>query len=498
MPKQKSFANALKWSYTLNWGQRGFSALFTVVLAGILGPRDFGTVSIAVIYIGFIQMFLDQGFMAALVQRKELEPEHLDAVFWMDQALSGLLVAISILLGGWWAAKNHAPEVGNIISVLSLSIPIEGLAAVQTAILSKQMDFKSLSIRSNVASLVGGVIGLAMAFAGFRVWALVGQQLVRDSTALVLLWRLSTWRPRFEFSWKHLKNLTDFSISNFVGQLGVYADVQAASFFLGLLFGPVAVGLYRVAERVTGTIVVVGMSSIQSVSFPEFSRLQDSPEELRKSALTCLRLSAAISLPALCGLGAVSGPLMATIGPQWVPAAGVVKILSVLCMLTVFTFFTGPLLQALSKPRQFAILEWSRMAVGSIILLVIGYLVRDKAVNWQIMGVAAARFIMGAFIVTPVFLYIFLHRCKISFREFSASVIPAATASACVAASVAMFHATHWLANAKPVLLLFAEVLIGGVTGLLVLFKLDTQLRNSVVDLVHRNLRRPVASKQSA
>src|ERR1700722_5052837 len=153
MEKRKSFLNALKWSYTASWGEKGFSALFTVFLAGLLGPRDFGTVSIAVIYIGFLQMFLDQGFMAALIQKKNLEPAHLDAVFWMDQALSVFLVGVSILLSGWWAAKNHAPEIAVIISVLSLSIPMQGLAVVQGAILSREMDFRGLSIRSNVAVL---------------------------------------------------------------------------------------------------------------------------------------------------------------------------------------------------------------------------------------------------------------------------------------------------------------------------------------------------------
>lgn len=496
MAKQKSFLNALKWSYMLNWGQKGFSAFFTIILAGVLGPRDFGTVSIALIYIGFLQMFLDQGFMAALVQKRELEPEHLNAVFWMDQALSLFLVAISILLSGWWAAKNHAPEVAKIISVLSLSIPIEGLAAVQTAILSREMDFKSLSIRSNAAVLASGVVGLAMALTGFGVWALVGQQITRDSIALVLLWKLSSWRPRFRFSWKHLKNLTGFSISNFVAQLGIYADLQAASALLGLLFGPAAVGLYRIADRVTNSIVVIAMASIHSVSFPEFSRLQDNPEKLRESALTCVRLSAATSLPALAGLAAVSGPLMATIGPQWVSAADVVKILSVLSMFLIFAYFTGPLLQALSKPRALAVLEWARMAVGTVLLVVAGLLVRHGSAGSQIAGVAAARFITGALIVTPVFLSIFMRLCKISWRELLASVAPSAIASASVVGSVMLFHTTGWLASGKPIFLLIAEVVIGGVTGLAVLFRLDVQLRRSVTDLLQRALARQVVPKE--
>ena len=201
MAKQRSFLNAVKWSYTATWGERAFSALFTFILAALLGPRDFGIISIAVVYVNFLQIFVDQGLAAALVQRRDLDRKHLDAVFWADQGVSFVLVGVSVLLSRWWAAVNHAPQVASIIPVLSLCIPIEGLALIQKTLLAREMDYKSLSVRSNASVLVAGAVGIAMAYAGLGVWALVGQQLVRDFTALLLLWRLSPWRPRMEFSW---------------------------------------------------------------------------------------------------------------------------------------------------------------------------------------------------------------------------------------------------------------------------------------------------------
>src|ERR1700693_676776 len=266
MPPKISFLNAVKWAYTGNWGERGFAALFTFILAAVLGPRDFGVVAIALLYITFLQLFLDQGCIAALIQRKDLEQEHLDAVFWMDVVLSLGLVGVSVLLSGWWAAKNHAPEAARLISVLSLCVPIQGLSAVQSAMLSRNMNFKALSIRANTAVVVSGVVGIGMALARFRVWALVGQQINRDLTALILLWRLSSWRPRFEFSLRHLKELAGFAGSNFAAQLGIFAEMQSGSIFLALFFGPAAVGLYRLADRLVYSVVAMATASIQSVS----------------------------------------------------------------------------------------------------------------------------------------------------------------------------------------------------------------------------------------
>jgi len=496
MAKQRSFMNAVKWAYTANWGERAFSALFTFVLAALLGPRDFGIITIAMIYIMFIQMFLDQGLMTALIQRKHLQGEHLDAVFWMDILLSFVLVGLSILFSRWWASLNHLPGLPSIILALSLTIPIQALSIIQNALLQRELDFKSLALRSNAAVVVGGCVGIAMAFGGFGVWALVGQQVVKDSTALILLWRLSPWRPRFEFSWSHLRELMGFSVSNFVAQLGIFADMQAGAIVLGTLFGPVAVGLYRLADRLTSTVLTATTSAIHSASLPEFSRLQDQPAELRRSVLTCIRLSSVVTLPAMAGLAAVSDPLMATIGPKWVPAADVLKVLCLLGLVMTFAIYTGPLLQALSRPHQLALLEWARTIAGFICLGAAGYLVRNTSIRWEIMGIALARFVNGALLVTPVFLYLLLRLSGISLRQLIASLAPSVIASASVVGSLLLFQSTGWLAASGPSILLTAEVLIGGITGLVVLLRLDTQLRLAIVAMLQRTIGSRVVSKE--
>jgi PST family polysaccharide transporter len=333
-----------------------------------------------------------------------------------------------------------------------------------------------------------------MAFTGFGVWALVGQQIARDGSAVVLLWRMSWWRPRLEFSWRHLKDLLGFSIPNFMAQLANFADVQAGSIVLGLFFGPVAVGLYRIADRVVSGVVTMTMSAIQSVSFSEFSRVQDQPAELRKSVLTCIRLTSTISVPALAGLAAVSYPLMATIGPKWIPASGVLKVLCMVGMAMIFAYFTGPLLQALARTRELGILEWGRTALAVGILVVAGVLVRHGPVGSQIMGIALSRFVSGVFVITPVFLFILMKLSGITFRDFIGAVTPSTLSSACVVLTVYLFHLSGLLAGGRPAFLLAAEVVVGGIVGLAVLLGLDSPLRRSIGGLLQRNLKFQSAS----
>lgn len=452
----------------------------------MLNPSEFGVVSIALVYITFLQLFLDQGFAAALIQRQDLEPEHSDSVFWVDVVLSLGLVVLSILFSRWWATVNHSPEVAEVITVLSLCIPIEALAIVQQSLLARELDFKSLSIRSNGATIVGGVIGIAMAYVGWGVWALVGQQIVRDVTALALLWKLSGWRPRLSFSYKHLVDLISFSTSTFIAQLADFANAQVGSVVLGLFFGPIAVGLYRLAERLSYYVLVVATSSIQVVSLPEFSRLQRKPDELRKSALNCVRWSSAATLPALAGLACVSGPLMAIVGAKWMPASNVLKILCFLEMLIMFAYFTPPLMQALGKVRQLAMLGWARTFVGVALFVVAGLLVRSKPITWQIMGIALARFANGVFLVTPVFLCIFMRLCRISARDFAKSITPSVLSCLGIAGSIILFQASGVMSGDRPFVLLAGQIVVGGATGLSVLLWFDKELRYVATAILQR------------
>ena len=148
--KERGVGKAVKWAYIMNGGQSGLTALFTFVLASVLGPRDFGTVAMALVYLALIQVFLEQGLVATLIQRKDLRDDHLDSVFWMGLSLSLLLMGLSVGLSRWWAGVNHLPELALVISALSLLLPIEALDMVQRAILQREMDFKSLSVRENL------------------------------------------------------------------------------------------------------------------------------------------------------------------------------------------------------------------------------------------------------------------------------------------------------------------------------------------------------------
>ena len=497
MAEHKTFHRAVKWAYIMNWGEKGFSALFTFVLASILGPRDFGMVSMAMIYVLFIQMLLNQGLFAAIIQRKDLQPEHLDSVFWLGQATSLVLVGFSVGFSSWWAAINHLPELARVISVLSVTVPIEGLAMVQRAILQRDMDFKGLAIRSNGAVVAGGVIGLAMALNGFGVWALVGQRVTEDSAALALLWTISHWRPRWRFSLDRVRDLLGFSMASFVNKLGDFVYSYADALFMGIFFGPVAVGLFRLAQRLVSQELDSATSALQTVSFSEFSRLQDRPVELRQRVLTCVRLGSIVSLPALAGLAVSSSHLMAVLGDKWAPAADALTILCIFGITQALSKFTGPLLSAKSKPHLLAVLTWTVNTVSVVTLLVAAILLKNASVPRQITGIALTRLAVGAGIMAPIFLFFLLRYSQMPMKNFFRAIGPSSLAACATSVGVIVLNLSGLLKGLKPTVSFVADVIVGGLTGIGSLLVLDRQLLGSIGALASRGLRGEETSEKT-
>ncbi len=424
-----TFRHALKWAYVATLSQRGIAVLLMFVLAAVLGPEDFGTVAMAGVYIIFIEMLVTQGMGAAIIQRKDLKNEHLDSVFWVILAVSAVLAGTSVAMSPWWAGVNDLPRLSPVIALLSLSIPIKGLTVVQHALLQRNMDYRNLAVMTGASSIAGGAVGVTMAFSGCGVWSLVAQQLVGSALAAAVMWKVSSWRPRFRFSLRHARDLFGFSGSVFASNLGVYTGVQSDVILMGVFFGPVAVGLYRLADRIMDLLLEVTTRSIQNVALPHFSSLQDDMPRLRAALLSCIRLSTAITIPAMTVVAVSSDQLMGVIGAKWAPAASVLKIAVFLGMAKSITLFSGSMLLALGRPKTVAALVWTISGATTAGLVVVSMSLGGAEVLQQITTVAFVKTGLFVLIHGTTTLVVMNLLCGIRLRQLGGALVPGLVAA---------------------------------------------------------------------
>lgn len=431
----------------------------------------------AMVYVAFVEMLLEQGMGAALVQREDLRSEHLDAAFWMILGASGALVAASVGLSGWWAGLNRLPELEAVIDGLSIIVPLHGLVVVQRAMLQREMDFRALALRTNASVALGGAVGVGMAVTGWGVWALVAQQVVSAASLLILLWWLSAWRPRLAFSREAAGSLIGFSTATLIGRVGVFAANRSDALLMGLFFGPAAVGLYRLADRLMNLWVSLAARSVQVVALPEFSRLQTQPDALRASVLRCLRTSAALSFPPLAVVAAGSTELTGLLGERWLASAEPLTLLCIAGMVLAVTQINAPLLQSIGRPRSLAVLIWATAIPFAAAFSAVGLALGDEPAETQARGIALARvgLMLGAFL--PLHTVITHRAAGAPASLLLRQVLPALAAAAVGAAAVILLRGVLLPLPGLPRLAALFPLAAGAAAASGALLLLDPPLR---------------------
>ena len=93
---------------------------YTMVLARLLVPREFGLVAMVTTIMGLLRIFQDAGLSTATVQRQEITHGQVSNLFWVNVAVGGvitLLVAASAPAIAWFYRE---PRLVGITLVLSL------------------------------------------------------------------------------------------------------------------------------------------------------------------------------------------------------------------------------------------------------------------------------------------------------------------------------------------------------------------------------------------
>lgn len=385
------------WSGIQSWSRQAIAFIIFSLLARLLEPETFGLVALAGVFLAFMEVFLDQGFSTAIIQRHDLEPEHLDTAFWTNILIGVLMTVFGIFAAGLVANLFNQPELTLIIRWLSLSFVIRALCAVQQSILQRNFDFKSLAVRSLAAVTTGGLVGIVMAFMGCGVWSLVGQYLTNGAVQVLVLWCASNWRPRFYFSRRHFKEFFNFGV-NVVGDRFIsFLNRRADDLLIGYFLGPIELGYYSVAYRILLIMTEMLSGIISQVIMPTFSRLQQDLERLRQTFYSAVQFTSLIAFPGFLGMAGLAPELVRVLfGERWLPSIPVMQILAFIGIIHSLGTFNGSLFISMGKP------DWNLKigflnTVANLILFFI-------AVRWGITAVAAVYAGRG-YLFFPIYLW---------------------------------------------------------------------------------------------
>ena len=333
MGTEKKILTNFIWRFAERCGSQIVTFVVSVVLARILAPSDYGTITLVTVFTTILQVFVDSGLGTALVQKKDADDLDFSSVFYFNCALC-LVLYLGMFAAAPLIAKFYEnTELVPIIRVISLTVVVSGLKNVQQAYVSRNMQFKRFFYSSIGGVVFSAVLGIALAKAGCGVWALVAQQLSNVAVNTAILWITVKWRPKKMFSRERLKGLLSFGWKLLVSALLDTGYSNLRNLIIGKVYSTADLAYYDQGDKFPKVIVSNINTSIDSVLLPSMSSEQDDRERVKNMTRRAIKTSTYIMAPLMMGLAFCAEPVVTLVlTEKWLPCVPFLRIFCITYM----------------------------------------------------------------------------------------------------------------------------------------------------------------------
>lgn len=325
--------NSLWWKMLERFFTQGVSLVVQIVLARLLLPEDFGSLAIIVAITNYAALFVQSGLGTAIIQKERIEEGDVETLLTASLSTALLFYILLFFSATWIASFYNAPNLIWPLRIQALVLFLNAINAIQTALLSRDMNFKTLFFRSVIAIPVAGTVGIIMAYNGFGLWALVAHNLT-NILVVVLVMALGLKMPlRMGFCWKSAKQLYSFSVKILLASLISGGGDTIRTMVIGKKYSRADLSYYDKAYTYSNYITHIVIGTIQSVILPVFSRSQNDIVTLKNMTRRSIGVTSFIMFPVLFWAAAASEPLvLLLLTEKWAPC---IPFLMLFCFLRI-------------------------------------------------------------------------------------------------------------------------------------------------------------------
>lgn len=384
------------WSSLELIANQGIRFLIQIVLARLLLPQHFGIIGMITVFIAISQSIVNCGFKNALIRENNSSQEDYSTVFYFNLIMAVLLYIVLFITVPAISKFFNESQLIPVLRVLSIVIIINSIGLVQRTLLIKKIDFKIQTKLSIISSIFSGGIAIVFAYLGYGVWSLVILTLTMQSIQSFLLCIYNRWVPSLVFSMDSFKRLFGFGWKLLISGLidTFYKNINYV--IIGKFFSTTSLGYYTNTQKIVDIVSQSITTSVQKVSYPVLSSIQDDSERLRNGYRKIIKNSVFITFPFMIGLAAVAEPfIMIVFGEKWINSIPYLQILCFGSMLFPLHAINLNILQVKGRSDLFLKLEIIKKIIGiSFITIVIVFRLGIIALLWtSVIGSYIAYFV---------------------------------------------------------------------------------------------------------
>jgi len=371
---RKQGLNAIFWDILGKFSNQLISLVVSIFLARLIEPEEFGLVGMVLVIIPVAQVFMNLGFGAALIQKKDVDQLLYSSVFWLNISMGITLTLILFYSAPFIANFYHKEELTVLIKLISIIFTISSFGAVQTLRFTKELEFKTQSIINSVSAIFSGILGIYLAYLNYGVYALVYQKLFATTTSVILYWIISKWRPNFQFSIVAIKSVWGFSIKFFIdGFLStIYSRLDVI--MIGKIFQASTLGFYSRAQSLDTMVNDFSSNSLMRVFFPLISKIQG---DLNKSLIIYKKfilVTSFVSIGLTAWLFVIADELFIILFTEkWIYSAHLFKLMAVVGFIYPLSSIMLSLIEGLGYAGKTLIIGLYKKSIG-VAALIVGFL----------------------------------------------------------------------------------------------------------------------------
>ncbi len=460
--KQRAMGSAL-WKFADKIGSQVIQFIIQIFLARLLFPEDYGIVGLLTIFINISDVFIQQGFTTALIQKQDADETDFSSVFFANIVMAVLIYLIFFSIAPLVAKFYEEPKLTSLMRVLSLNVIFGAIGAVHNAVMVKNLEFKKSFYRGMTNTLTYGIVGITLAFMGFGVWALVFSKIAGTLVGSLVLCLTVKWKPKKLFSGKRIRKLFSFSSKILGTNLLNTVFNNIHSLIIGKFFQKAELGYYQKGQQIPQTFMTAIDGSLNEVLYPTLSIVQNDMVMLKATLRRSMKLSMYLVLPILVGLLVVAEPFVVILlTDKWLPCVPYLRLTCIMCMFWPLSARSHAL-NAMGKST----VTFITSIIGKSITLIMIFV----CIRWGIYAI-----MLGSILASCISFFITSALAKkyigYSFRELFRDLLPAVGLSVLMGVPVYLIS----LLSINVYLLLVLQVLAGVAIylGASVLFKVDS------------------------
>lgn len=289
-----------------------------MAMARLLAVEDFGLVAKVTPIAGFIGVFRDLGLSMATIQRDEINHDQVSSLFWINVyaaiLLSLTVAAISPLVGLFFGD----PRTMYVTLALAATFIFSGLSAQHSALLYRQMKFKTTAIIDVSAIGASVVAGIIAGLLHWGYWSLLAMQFVQAMGYTAGYWFGCSWRPGKLKRGSGIRSMLAFGGGVTANTIGHYIGDNSDRLMVGKMLGDYPSGLYSRALGLLITPVAQFSTPFLSVFTPALCRASNEPKRFEHIMSVATRMILMMATPMMSViLIAPEAVTLLVFGPRW-------------------------------------------------------------------------------------------------------------------------------------------------------------------------------------